>query len=168
LQLQFADVLKYWEARFHLITLEDRNLPMIAQKRLLNPKSEAARQTLDNAFHEFAGKREDVIQTLLGREGERAMFRQVYPFSPALVQTLIAVSSLLQRERTALKLMLQLLVDRREEIAVGDIIPVGDLWDVIAQGDEPFTDAMRMQFDNAKKLWSQKLLPLLERQHGAS
>jgi hypothetical protein len=168
LQLQFADVLKYWEARFHLITLEDRNLPVIAQKRLLKPKSEAARQTLENAFGEFAGKRDDVIQTLLGREGERALFRQVYPFSPALMQTLIAVSSLLQRERTALKLMLQLLVDRREEIGVGDIIPVGDLWDVIAQGDEPFTDAMHIQFDNAKKLWSQKLLPLLERQHGVS
>jgi hypothetical protein len=30
------------------------------------------------------------------------MFRQVYPFSPALVQTLVAISSLLQRERTAL------------------------------------------------------------------
>jgi hypothetical protein len=168
LQLQFADVLKYWEARFHLITLDDRNLPVIAQKRLLKPKSEAARQTLDNAFRDFTSRREDVIQTLLGREGERAMFRQVYPFSPALVQTLVAVSSLLQRERTALKLMLQLLVDRREEVEIGDIIPVGDLWDVIAEGDEPFTDAMRIQFDNAKKLWSQKLLPLLERQHGVS
>ena len=33
-----------------------------------------------------------------------------YPFTPALVQTLIAVSAALQRERTALKLMLQLLV----------------------------------------------------------
>ncbi|MFZ1103289.1 MAG: hypothetical protein WAN86_10685 [Hyphomicrobiaceae bacterium] len=107
-----------------------------------------------------------MLQTLLGREGERKMFAQVYPFSPALVQTLVAVSSLLQRERTALKLMLQLLVDRREELAVGDVIPVGDLWDVIAEGDEPFTDAMRIQFENAKKLWSLKLLPLLERQHG--
>lgn len=166
LQLQFADVLKYWEARFHRITLEDRNLPMIAQRRLLRPKSETARQTLDTAFEALVGRRQDVIETLLGREGERRMFRDVYPFSPALVQTLVAVSSLLQRERTALKLMLQLLVDRRGELAVGDIIPVGDLWDVIVEGDEPFTDAMRIQFENAKKLWSQKLLPLLERQHG--
>ncbi|MGH8646327.1 MAG: hypothetical protein ACREX4_18450 [Gammaproteobacteria bacterium] len=30
LQLQFADVLKHWEARFHVITLEDGNLPAIA------------------------------------------------------------------------------------------------------------------------------------------
>src|SRR5919106_466555 len=146
LQLQFADVLKYWEARFHRITLEDRNLPVIAEKRILRPKSETAHQTVDNAFEEFASRRQDVLETLLGREGERAMFRQVYPFSPALVQTLVAVSSLLQRERTALKLMLQLLVDRRDELELGMVIPVGDLWDVISEGDEPFTDAMRIQF----------------------
>jgi len=30
-QLQFSDVLKHWEARFHRITLEDRNLPAIAE-----------------------------------------------------------------------------------------------------------------------------------------
>ena len=44
------------------------------------------------------------------------MFKQVYPFSPALIQALVAVSSTLQRERTALKIMLQLLVNRRETL----------------------------------------------------
>ena len=168
LQLTFADTLKYWEARFHRVTLEDRNLPVIAQRRILAPRSESARQTIDAAFEGLMGGRHELLETLLGNEGERAMFRQVYPFSPALVQTLIAVSSLLQRERTALKIMQQLLVDRREDLELGMLIPVGDLWDVIAEGDEPFTDATRMQFDNAKKLWTQKLLPLLERQHGQS
>jgi hypothetical protein len=168
IQLQFADVLKHWEARFHRITLEDRNLPVIAQRRVLRPVSEAARQTLDNAFGEVLKSRREVLDTLLGSNGEEAMFRQVYPFSPALVQALIAVSSTLQRERTALKLMLQLLVDRREELALGQIIPVGDLFDVIAEGDEPFADIMRFQFENAKKLYRTKLLPLLERTHGVS
>ena len=94
------------------------------------------------------------------------MFRQVYPFSPALVQTLVAVSSVLQRERTALKVMLQLLVDRRDALELGDLVPVGDLFDVIAEGDEPFTDVMRVHFENAKRLYHQKLLPMLERKHG--
>ncbi|NUB25311.1 phage resistance protein [Azospirillum brasilense] len=166
LQLQFADVLKHWEARFHRITLEDRNLPVIAQKRILRPLSSTAEVTLGNAFEEFLKVRREVLDTLLGSTGEEAMFRQVYPFSPALVQALIAVSSVLQRERTALKLMLQLLVDRRDELALGQIIPVGDLFDVIAEGDEPFSDAMKFHFENAKKLYRTKLLPLLERQHG--
>ena len=90
-----------------------------------------------------------------------------YPFTPALVQTLTAVSSLLQRERTALKLMLQLLVEQGHRLELGDIIPVGDLFDVIAEGDEPFTQAMRLRFDDARKLYRTKLLPLLESEHGA-
>ena len=57
-----------------------------------------------------------VIETLLTQDADRALFRMVYPFSPALVQTLVAVSAVLQRERTALKLMQQLLVDRRDDL----------------------------------------------------
>ncbi|MGR9107058.1 MAG: phage resistance protein [Gammaproteobacteria bacterium] len=167
-QLGFADVLNWWEARFDEITLEDRNLPAIVEKRLLRPKSESAKQCLEDAFQRTAKVREDVMNTLLTREGDREMFRKVYPFSPALVQTLVAVSSLLQRERTALKLMLQLLVDHRDTLELGDIVPVGDLFDVIAHGDEPFTQAMRMRFDDAKKLYRQKLLPVLEDQHGVT
>ena len=166
--IQIGDVLKYWEARFHRITLEDRNLPVIAHHRLLKPVSESARQVLDQAYEDFSNRSKTVLETLLTAKAGPEMFRLVYPFSPALVETLIAVSSVLQRERTALKLMLQLLVDRRDELELGQIIPVGDLYDVIAAGDEPFSDAMRLHFDNAKRLYNQKLLPLLERTHSVT
>jgi hypothetical protein len=166
LQLQFADALKYFEARFDRVTLEDRNLPVIAEKRLLKPVSETAKQEMDAAFEEFAGRHRTVLEMLLGSDGERALFRMTYPFSPALVQALIAASSVLQRERTALKLMLTLLVKRRNELRLGNLIPVGDLWDEIATGDQPFSDGLRIQFDNAKKLWTQKLLVMLEQVHG--
>jgi hypothetical protein len=165
LEVRFIDTLKYWEARFDQINLEDRNLPVIAERRLLKPKSEAARQEVDTAFEGFADRRRDVVETLLGSDGERALFRMTYPFSPALVQALIAASSVLQRERTALRLMLTLLVKRREDLRLGDLIPVGDLWDEIAAGDQPFSEGMRIEFDNAKKLWTQKLLPMLEAEH---
>ena len=167
-QLGFADVLNWWEARFDEISLEDRNLPAIVKKRLLQPKSEAAKRELEDAFQRTARVRDEVMNTLLTREGDKEMFRKVYPFSPALVQTLVAVSSLLQRERTALKLMLQLLVDNRDTLELGDIVPVGDLFDVISEGDEPFTQVMRIRFDDAKKLYRQKLLPMLEDEHGVS
>jgi hypothetical protein len=165
-RLGFADVLKYWEGRFHTITLEDRNLPEIAEKRVLRPRSEEARRTLDAAFAETLKLREDIMAILLTPKSTQKMFRQVYPFSPALVETLIAVSSVLQRERTALKVMMQLLVSRQNDLVLGDIIPVGDLFDVIAEGDEPFTEDMRIHFDNAKRLYVQKLVPLLEREAG--
>ena len=86
LQLSFLDTLRYWEARFDRVTLEDRNLPMIAERRVLQPLSETARQQMDAAFEEFARTRRDVLDTLLGTEAERDLFRQVYPFSPALVR----------------------------------------------------------------------------------
>jgi len=166
--VQFTDVLRHWEARFHRITLEDRNLPAIAQKRVLRALNPAARQQLDQSFDETLKLRKDVLDTLLTTDADREMFRQVYPFSPALVQTLIAVSAALQRERTALKLMLQLLVDHREDLELGQLIPVGDLWDAIAEGDEPFSEAMRLHFDNAKRLYNVRLLPMLETRHGTT
>lgn len=163
--LNFSDVLSHWEGRFHTITLEDRNLPVIAQKRVLKPKDDACRAELEQAFEETAKIRQEIMEVLLTREADRAMFKQVYPFSPALMQALVAVSSALQRERTALKIMLQLLVNRRDTLRLGDVIPLGDLWDVVAHGDEAFTDVMRVRFENAKKLYQNKLRPMLEQQH---
>ena len=163
--LNFSDVLSHWEGRFHTITLEDRNLPLIAQKRVLRPRNDACRAELEEAFEKTAQVRQEIMEVLLTREADRAMFKQVYPFSPALIQALVAVSSALQRERTALKIMLQLLVNRRETLRLGDVIPLGDLWDVVAHGDEAFTDVMRVNFENAKNLYQNKLRPMLEQQH---
>ena len=167
-QVQFSEVLRHWEARFHRITLEDRNLPAIAEKRVLRPIDEAARLTLKAAFDETLRVRREVLDTLLTTTSDREMFGKVYPFSPALVQTLIAVSAALQRERTALRLMLQLLVDRRNDLELGQLIPVGDLWDAITDGDEPFSEGMKLHFENAKRLYTLRLLPMLERQHSVT
>lgn len=164
-QLNFSDVLSHWEGRFHTITLEDRNLPLIAHKRVLKPKDSACKAELEEAFEKTAQIRQEIMEVLLTREADRAMFKLVYPFSPALIQALVAVSSALQRERTALKIMLQLLVNRRDTLRLGDVIPLGDLWDVVAHGDEAFTDVMRVNFENAKRLYQTKLLPMLTQQH---
>ena len=163
-----SDSLKYWEGRFHTITLEDRNLPVIAERRLLRPKDEAARLQIDQAFAETEKMREEAFNLLLTSQGDREMFRRLYPFSPALVQALVALSSALQRERTALKVMLMLLVDQRETLSLGQVIPVGDLYDVIGSEAEPFSEQMRQHYDNAKTLFARKLVPLLEAEHKTS
>jgi hypothetical protein len=165
-KLNFSDILDYWEARFSKITLEDRNLPDIAAKRVLKPNSEAARQVMDTEFAKTASIRQEVMDVLVTSQANREMFRKVYPFSPALVETLVAVSFLLQRERTALKVMLQLLVEQRDRLKLGDIVPVGDLFDAISEGDEAFSEVMKTHFENAKKLYYQKLRPLIELENG--
>lgn len=164
-QVAFGEILSWWEARFETIPLEDRNLPAIAEKRVLKPRNDGAKVEMDRAFEELR-KRKDVFDTLLTTHADPGMFRQVYPFSPALVDALVAVSSMLQRERTALKVMVQLLVTHREHLKLGDIVPVGDLWDAIAEGDEPFNEEMRQYFDSAKRLYRNKLLPIIETDNG--
>jgi hypothetical protein len=164
-----SDSLKYWDGRFHTITLEDRNLPVIAERRLLKPKNDAAKHQIDEAFFSMDAKlREEVQDILLTKQGDRESFRSLYPFSPALIQALVALSSALQRERTALKVMLMLLVEQRETLELGSCIPVGDLYDVIGSEAEPFSESMRMQFDNAKTLYERKLVPLIEGEYNLS
>ncbi len=165
-KLSFADSLDWQQGRFDKITLEDRNLPAIAERRVLKCKSEAARAELDAAFAQTARMKEGVMNILLTREGDREMFRRLYPFSPALVQTLVAVSSVLQRERTALKVLMQLLVDQKESLKVGDVVPVGDLYDVVSDVDEAFSQDMAIHFGNAQRLYHHKLVPLLVKEHG--
>ena len=71
----------------------------------------------------------------------------------------------MQRERTALKVMLQLLVDNRDRLEVGQLVPLGDLFDAINAGDEPLTEVMRAQFAQARRVWTQRFLPVLLRLH---
>jgi len=167
-RLGFSDVLAYWEGRFGLIKLEDRNLPVITEKRILRPINTEARRLMDEEFKKTSATREEVMRVLLTSTGNRDDFRKLYPFSPALVETLVAVSSLLQRERTALKIMIQLLVKQRDTLRLGQIIPLGDLYDEIAQGDEAFNHEMKAHFENAHRLYHQYLRPTLEREHGVT
>jgi len=167
-KLNYIDFVRWNSGRFGTIELADRNLPVIAEKRVLRPKTAAAGAEIDAAFQRTATVRASVMNTLLTTDGDRKMFRQVYPFSPALIQTLVAVSSVLQRERTALKVLMQLLVDHRDTLAVTDLVPVGDLFDILIHGDTVTDTDVVTHFENAQKLLHAKLIPLLETQHGRS
>lgn len=161
-----GDVLRYWEARFANIRLQDSNLPAIAAQRLLNPKSDKAKGEIDDAFVQTMSVQQNIRDILLTDEGNPEMFRKLYPFSPALVETLVVMSFALQRERTALRVMLQILVEQKNRLKLGDIVPVGDIFDVISEGTDAVSDVVKRDFEKAKRLYEQKLRPELERQHG--
>ena len=95
------------------------------------------------------------------RRRHRAVPHRLPVLARPWCNALVDVSEALQRERTALKVMLQLLVDQRDTLKLGQIIPVGDLWDVVAGRDEPFSNELKALFDTAKKLWRTKLDPAL-------
>jgi hypothetical protein len=162
----FEDALAYFEARFSRITLEDRNLAAIAQHRILRPKSDTARLQIKQAFEKVKREPESVRDVLLTSESTIEEFEQLYPFSPALVKSLVVVSSALQRERTALKIMMQLLVDNQDTMVLGELVPVGSLFGAMLDGHDAFSAELRHQFDKARKLWDQKLRPALLRSAG--
>ncbi|MFJ2668730.1 phage resistance protein [Nocardia fluminea] len=161
------DALNHASGRFDLISLEDRNLPQIAHARLLKPRDEAAVAQFDAAFDRTRKLSPKVWDVLLGSDdsttgADEASFRLSYPFSPAFLDTLVHISAALQRSRTGLKLMGQLLADHRNELRLGDLVPLGDLYEQLTRGgDRPFVADKKVLFDAANKLYTQRLRPYL-------
>lgn len=158
----------YWEDRFDKIKLQAADLPKIVKQRLLRPVDSEAASTLGTALAEV--KRDYAAWGYLlsdeANSDEKA-FADVYPFSPALVDTMVALSSLMQRERTALKLMAELLSDGRDTLLVRDVIPVGDLYaPIVLGGSQPLTDEMKRHFAISAKFYRDKMRPYLLRKHG--
>lgn len=145
---------EYLAGRFDVISLEDRNLPEIIKERILKPKDQLAGAALDDAFASIESSNSQVKDVLLDAHGathaDWSDFRGVYPLSPALLNVLVALSGALQRERTGLKLLQEMLRRRRADIKLGELIPLGDLWDVLSDGTgEAFTDRLKSEAEAA-------------------
>ncbi len=161
---------RHQEGRFAQLRLGDDNLAYVANRRLLRPKNAEAARVLDDAFRRI-DRSPGVWDVLLDgvnsddqhRGADEAAFRLTYPFSPALVSTLRSLASVMQRERTALKVMQQMLVDRRDTLTVEDVIPVGDAFDYIVTGQsgQALDAQVAALFRSAEKLYADKLRPLL-------
>ncbi|GAA4152364.1 phage resistance protein [Actinomadura keratinilytica] len=168
-QTSLFDTLKHWDGRFDFIRLADANLPEIVRERLLKPKDDAARAEIEAAFDRITRMKGQVWEMLLDAQGGPAdlkSFRATYPFSPAFLHAMVDISSALQRERTALKLMLQLLVDHRDTLPSGKLVPLGAIFDVLLGGGvDPFSDKLRTEFDKAKNFYVEKLRPWLLARH---
>lgn len=161
---------RHQEGRFAAIVLGDDNLPYVANQRLLRPIDAAAAAALADAFRGI-DRRPAVWDVLLDgantderhRGADEQAFRLTYPFSPALVSTLRSLASVMQRERTALKVMQNMLVDRRDTLTVDEVVPVGDAFDYIVQGatGQALDPQAAALFRSANRLYVEKLRPLL-------
>ena len=166
-RMAIGETFRWWEDRFDSIELVSADLPKIAHRRLLQPRNEAAAQSIEQAV--VAIKRDaSAYDVLLSGDlpaGE-AEFAQMYPFSPALVDALVRLAPMMQRERTGLKVMAQLLSKGRDTLVIDDIIPVGDLYDfVVTEGSNPLTPDLKVLFENARTLYETKLRRTLLQRH---
>ncbi|MFC7752044.1 DUF6079 family protein [Tsukamurella soli] len=161
--------------RFGEVTLGDENLPFIAHKRLLQPLNDEAAQALTASFARI-DRNPKVWDVLLDgvntddlhRGADADAFKLTYPFSPALIATLRALSGQMQRERTALKVMQQMLADKADQLTIDSVIPVGEAFDYIidSAGGTAINAAAAATFKTARTLWHEKLRPLLFRTAG--
>ncbi|MFB6627577.1 PglY protein [Streptomyces sp. NPDC056374] len=159
---------EYLAGRFDVVGLEDRNLPEIIKERILKPKDQLAKAAMDDAFLSVESTTSQVKDVLLDAHGathaDWADFRAVYPLSPALLNVLVALSGALQRERTGLKLLQEMLRRRRADFKLGELIPLGDLWDVLSDGTgEAFTDRLKNEAEAAHTFHGKVRAHLLEK-----
>ena len=105
----FGSGKSHFMAVLNLLLQQNATAREIAEKRLLKPKSEAAKAEIDVAFAQTMAVQKKIRDILLTDEGNTEMFRKLYPFSPALVETLVV--------------MLQILVEQKNRLKLGDIVP---------------------------------------------
>lgn len=174
-QTALEQAFQFQEGRFPQIRLGDDNLPWVAHKRLLAPQDADAEAEIRRAF-DALDRRSEAWDVLLDgintddrhRGADEQQFRLTYPFSPALMSTLRSLASVMQRERTALKVMQQILVDRRDDLTIDDVVPVGDAFDYLvtgAAGDQPLDEAAAALFRSANDLYRNRLLPAILSNH---
>ncbi|MGA5441975.1 PglY protein [Streptomyces griseoincarnatus] len=159
--------IKYLAGRLDVVDLEDSNLVEIIKHRVLAPKPGMERAR-DEAFRIVESSKDEVRQVLLDAHGRTDAdwdsFRTLYPLSPALLNVLVDLAGALQRERTGLKLVQELLKRRRDDLKMGDLIPIGDLWDVISEGrGEAFTAKLRKESEIAERFHSRVRAHLLQK-----
>jgi hypothetical protein len=57
---------------------------------------------------------------------------------------------------------MELLVDHLRDFEMGRVVPIGDLFDVLAGGEEPMDGTMRERFASARRIYTGELLPLIQ------
>ncbi|MFH1464666.1 MAG: hypothetical protein ABIO70_09795 [Pseudomonadota bacterium] len=167
IRAQLTRNLSHHEGRFERVSLADSNLPAIVKRRVLRPRDDDAAEKLKDDFARTWRAAGQAASVLIGSEGDEAAFEQVYPFSPALVEALVALSDCLQRERTAIRVLMELLVYHLPDQQIGRVVPVGDAFDALAESEDPIDDpVMKARFDRARDLYRNSFLPLVRRSHG--
>lgn len=113
--------------RFEVTKLQDVELRHIVRGRVLRPKNADA---VKAAVSSLSEKHSKVLPALVA-DGDLDYLRDVYPFHPALIEMLVDVTSLMQRERSALRLLYELLVIHYPTLPLGEFLPVGSAFSAI-------------------------------------
>ncbi|WP_028648233.1 hypothetical protein [Nocardiopsis sp. CNT312] len=166
-----SQTISYWDGRFGHVKLADANLTEVVRHRLIRPRDADAATEIDTAFERLRNTGPEAVDTLLDSQGGADTstwedFRKLYPFSPALLHVMVDLSYALQRQRSALKLLLQLLVNHRTTLPVGQMVPLGAVFDVLIEGESrPFKDHLSGEYAKISTFYRDKVRPWLLERH---
>ena len=119
--------LDHHSKRFEVTTLKDVELRHIVKGRVLQPRDPAA---IAAAVSSLAERHQKALPSLLAG-GDLEYLQDVYPFHPALIEMLVDVTALMQRERSALRMLYELLVFHYPDLQLGEFLPVGSAFAAI-------------------------------------
>lgn len=142
-------------------TLADTELVPIVQERVLRVKKgmqTALQQTVDETL---TGLGDDVRQTLM-HDLTPDDFRRVYPFHPALIRTLIDATARLSRERAAIRLLYELLIQHHPNLPLGALVPYGTLFDVVFLAEGLTGGSRNEELEAVRQTYYERLLPIIE------
>ena len=113
--------------RFEAMELRDVELRHICKERVLKRRKPAEVETVISSL---LRDQKTLLPAVL-QNADLSYLQDVYPFHPALIEMLIDVSALMQRERTALRLLYELLVVHYPDLPLGKLLPVGCAFDAL-------------------------------------
>ncbi len=146
------------------IDIADVDLYQVLGQRVLRPvpgQEKALDAAVQDSLDKIPPDQIDVLKNLYGAKRFQEAVRSLYPFHPAIVDTLVSVTHLLSRERTAISVMYDMLFDLADQ-PLGTLIPYHEAFRYLIEqaSDGEFRDHPQLQA--AKAIMRDKVTPQLE------
>jgi hypothetical protein len=157
-QDRIQEHLDHHAERFKDTKLQDVELRHIVAGRVLRERKDPA--AIAAAIARVKSTYDRALDDLVGEQGPEVL-ADVYPFHPALIDVLVDVSNLMQRERSALRLLYELLSHNRD-LPLGLLVPVGRAFEHVfpPAGVEAAQKSELLQKIHGE--WYQRLAPRLD------
>ncbi len=161
-QQRVFEAIDHHKDRFPETTdLADTELIPIVQERVLRVRP-GMEDLLRRAVEETVNGLEEETRITLLQDFTLADFRRVYPFHPALIRTLIDITARLSRERAAIRLLYELLIERNPNLPIGSLISFASLFDVVFLPKGLTGGSINPELDAVRQTYYDRLLPVIE------
>lgn len=169
------DILDNLKGRFlpRVIDIQDVDLYEVLGKRVLKPagrtkkqrseSKKAIRDAVEASFGQIPLEQRELLDELYGKKRFAQAVRSLYPFHPAIVDTLVSITHRLSRERTAISVMYDMLFDMADQ-ELGTLTPYHLVFDYLLPESSHEIKEVPV-LEAARRIMTEKVTPLLENEY---